>query len=268
MANPLQVKVIAHARIKTDKRDSRALAQLLRANLIPEVYQREAGNREAQRVLRLRAFWISLKVQVQNKIRALLAQQSEEVRLAIEQLDRRLFGRQGQELLGSLELGERDREILRALLKGYRTFEAFLKETDGLVATLYRQSPAAQLIDTAPGFAQTFSVLVAVEIADVRRFPRAEALSAYAGLIPSTYSSGERTFHGPIVKGNTWLRWALIEAVQPAIRKDPSLAILYYRLARRKGPNVAKVATARRLLTILYHMLKENRAYRMNPTAA
>jgi transposase len=268
MANPLQVKAIAHARIKTDKRDSRTLAQLLRADLIPEVYQREAGNREAQRVLRLRAFWMSLRVQVRNKIRALLAQQSEEVRMAVEQRSGQLFGPKGQELLRDLKLGDRDGEILGALFRGYQTFQA---ESDELVAGLYRELPAAQLIDTAPGFATTFSVLVAVEIAEVRRFPRVEALHSYAGLIPSTYSSGARTYHGHIIKGNVWLRWALIEAVYPAIRKDAGLSILYHRLARTKGPNVAKVAAARRLLTILYRMLTENRAYvpyRTNPTAA
>ena len=271
MANPLQVKAIAHARIKTDKRDSRTLAQLLRADLIPEVYQRETWNREAQRVLRLRAFWISLRVQVRNKIRALLAQQPEEIRIAIEQRSGQLFGPKGQEFLGDLRLGDRDGEILRALLRGYQAFQAFQAESDQMVADLYRELPAAQLIDTAPGFATTFSVLVAVEIAEIRRFPRAEALHSYAGLVPSTYSSGARTYHGHIVTGNVWLRWALIEAVYPAIRKDAGLSILYHRLARTKGPNVAKVATARRLLTILYRMLTENRPYvpyRTNPTAA
>lgn len=271
MANPLQVKAIAHARIKTDKRDSRTLAQLLRADLIPEVYQREAWNREAQRVLRLRAFWMSLRVQVRNKIRALLAQQPEEIRIAIEQRSEQLFSQKGQEFLGDLRLGDRDGEILRALLRGYQTFLAFQAESDQMVADLYRELPAAQLIDTAPGFATTFAVLVAVEIAEIRRFPRVEALHSYAGLVPSTYSSGARTYHGPIVKGNVWLRWALIEAVYPAIRKDAGLSILYHRLARTKGPNVAKVATARRLLTILYRMLTENRPYvpyRTNPTAA
>lgn len=271
MANPLQVKAIAHARIKTDKRDSKTLAQLLRAGLIPEVYQREGWNREAQRVLRLRAFWMSLRVQVRNKVRALLAQQGEEVRMAVEKQGERLFGPQGQEVVEGAGLGGRDGEVLRALLRGHQTFEAFQKESDQLVRGLYRELPAAQLIDTAPGFATTLAVLVAVEIAEVRRFPRVEALHCYAGLIPSTYSSGERTHHGRIVKGNVWLRWALVEAVWPAIRKDAGLSILYHRLARHKGPNVAKVATARRLLTILYRMLTENRPYvpyPTNPTAA
>lgn len=262
MANPLQVKAIAHARIKTDKRDARTLAHLLRADLIPEVYQRERWNREAQRVLRLRAFWISLQTQVKNKIRALLAQQREEVRLEVEKREGGLFSGKGQAFLGQLELAGQDGEILNLLLRGHQKFEEFVKETDGWVSHLYQELPEAQLIDTVPGFAQTFSVLVAVEIADIGRFKSAGALHAYAGLIPSTHSSGERSYHGRLIKqGNSWLRWALVEAVYPAIKKDLGLSVLYQRLARRKGANVAKIAVARRLLTIIYRVLTQRRTY-------
>jgi len=81
-------------------------------------------------------------------------------------------------------------------------------------------------------------------------------------VIPSTHASGERVYHGPITKeGNVWLRWAALEAVFPATKKDLELRVLYSRLARRKGPNVAKVAVARRLLTIIYRVLKEKRDY-------
>ena len=174
IANALQVKAIAHARIKTDKRDSRMLAHLLRANLIPEVYQRRDGNRRAQRVIRMRAYWVCKQTEVKNKIRALLAHQREEVRLEVEKRESGLF----------------------------------------------------------------------------------------AGVIPSTSSSGERTYHGPITKqGSRWLRWAALEAVYPAIKKDLVLRTLYSRLARRKGPNVAKIAVARRLLTIIYRILTEKREY-------
>ena len=63
--------------------------------------------------------------------------------------------------------------------------------------------------------------LVATEIADLSRFSTVGSLHCYAGVIPSTYSSGERLYHGKIVKeGNRWLRWAAVEAVWPAIRSD------------------------------------------------
>jgi transposase len=104
--------------------------------------------------------------------------------------------------------------------------------------------------------------LVAVEIGDLGRFEGVSKLHAYAGIIPSTHSSGERSYHGKIIKeGNRWLRWAAVEAVWPAIRADFDLRCFYERMKRRKGANSAKVATARRLLAIIYRMLKENRPY-------
>lgn len=262
IANALQVRAIAHARIKTDKRDSRTLAQLLRADLIPEIYQRGEWNRRAQRVMRLRAYWVRKQTEVKNKIRALLAQQREEVRLEVEKREGGLFSSKGMEFLSTLPLEGQDKMVLDDLLQGCRETEAHIKKSDGLVKALYGEMQEAVRIDTVPGFATTLSVLVAVEIADVRRFPRPADLHSYAGVIPSTYSSGERTSHGHITKqGSAWLRWAALEAVYPAIKKDLGLRTLYGRLARRKGPNVAKIAVARRLLTIVYRVLTERRDY-------
>lgn len=262
MANPSQVKAIAHARIKTDKRDSEKLAHLLRMGYIPEVYQRASSNREAQRVIRLRAYWISLRGQVKNKLRALLAQQAEGVQKAVAERESGLFSGKGQEFLKGLRLKGRDGEIRDLLLKAYGVLEGFIKESDELVERLYQELPEAQLLDTLPGFGRTLSVLAAVEIGDISRFPRAESLAAYAGLIPSTHGSGDRTHHGHIIKqGNSWLRWAMVEAVHPALKVDFRLKVIYERLKRRKGANVAKVATARRLTAIAFHMLKEKRAY-------
>jgi len=262
MANAIQVKAIAHARIKTDKRDSRTLAHLLRAGLIPEIYQREAWNRRAQRVMRMRAFWVRKQTEVVNKIRALLAQQREEVRLEVEKREGGLFSLRGLEFLNTLPLEGQDKEVLDDLIRGYQEIRAHIRKSDGLARALYGEIEEASRIDTVPGFATTLSVLAAIEIADVKRFRREAELHAYAGVIPSTYSSGERTYHGRITKqGNGWLRWAALEAVYPAIKKDLGLRFLYNRLARRKGPNVAKIAVARRLLTIIYRVLTENRDY-------
>lgn len=262
MANALQVKAIAHARIKTDKRDSRTLAQLLRADLIPEVYQRGEWNRRAQRVMRIRAYWVAKQTEVKNKIRALLAQQREEVRLEVEKRESGLFSLRGMEFLAKLPLEGQDKMVLDDLIQGYQEAKAHMKKSDGLVQTLYGQIEEASRIDSVPGFATTLSVLVAVEIADVKRFSRPAELHSYAGLIPSTHSSGDRTFHGHITKqGSAWLRWAALEAVYPAIKKDLGLQALYTRLAKRRGPNVAKVAVARRLLLIIYRVLTEKRSY-------
>ena len=87
------------------------------------------------------------------------------------------------------------------------------------------------------------------------------SLAAYAGLVPSTYSSGGKTYHGKIIKqGNKWLRWAFVEAVTPAIASDPQLRAQYEHLKIR-GTNKARVAMARKLLTIAFQILRDQRAY-------
>jgi transposase len=108
----------------------------------------------------------------------------------------------------------------------------------------------------------TFSVLVAKEIDDIGRFRDEKKLCAYAGLVPSTYASGGKVFHGRFTKtGNKWLKWAFIEAVQPTISCDADLFAYYERLKMKKGANAAKVATACRLLTIVYRVLSQERLY-------
>jgi transposase len=262
MANPGELKAIAHARIKTDKRDARTLARLLRSGDIPEVTQRTAENRRVQRVMRLRAFRVAKRTELKNKIRALLAQQREEIRLEVERREEGLFSGKGLEFLSRLALPQPDQMILEDLLESYREGQEHLRKTDGIVEKLYEELEDARWIDTVPGFATTLSVLAAVEIADIHRFESAAHLHSYAGVVPTTHASGGRTYHGHITKaGNIWLRWAVLEAVFPATKASLEIRGLYSRLAKRKGPNVAKVAVARRLLTIIYRVLKEKRDY-------
>lgn len=261
IAHPKELRSIARAKIKTDARSSHILADLLRADLIPEVYRRDGENRQMQRVLRHRVFFVGTLTRVKNKTRALLAQQREEVQREAGE-EKKIFSKKGLERLKGLELPSMDKDLLDALLSTYFHFEERIKESNGLVEKLFTEMKEAQLIITVPGFGKFFSVLVATEIADVNRFSKVEKLHSYAGVIPSTYSSGERSYHGRIIKeGNKWLRWAAVEAVWPAIRADNDLKVFYDKRARRRDANSAKVATARRLLTIIYRVLKENREY-------
>jgi transposase len=261
VAHPLEVKAIAKAKIKTDKRDSRILADLLRANLIPEAHKRSPETRRAQRVLRQRVFFVAAMTRVKNRIRSLLAQQSEEIQKEAG-LEKELFSQKGIDRLKGLELGSLDKALLEGLVKLFEQLQALIKTSDKLVGELFRKMEEAQRIYTVPGFGKFFSVLVATEIDDIRRFKSAAKLHSYVGVIPSTHSSGQRSYQGKMTReGNRWLRWAAVEAVWPAIRHDRELELFYLRYASRKKANKAKVATARRLLTIIYHILKEGRTY-------
>ncbi|XEN34641.1 hypothetical protein M728_005302 (plasmid) [Ensifer sp. WSM1721] len=103
----------------------------------------------------------------------------------------------------------------------------------------------AQSCGRRPPVGEFFARLIDAEIGDIARFRTSKKLAAYAGLVPSTYSSGGKTFHGKIIKqGNKWLRWAFVKAVAPAIASDAQLRAQYEHLKIR-GTNKARVAIAR-----------------------
>lgn len=261
IAHPFEVKAIAKAKIKTDKRDSMTLAHLLRMDYIPEVYRREASNRDSQRVLRHRMSYVKIQSKIKNQIRALLAQQREEIRDMIA-AGRRLFSSKGREEMRGLDLSGKDNELLCSLVDTLEHVQEKIKKSDALVGELFKQSEEARLISTVPGFGKFLSVLIATEIADIERFSSEAKINSYAGLVPSIHNSGDKRYHGRLVQqGNKWLRWALVEAVWPAIQSDFDIRVFYQKRAKRKGANSAKIATARRLLTIIYRILKEKRQY-------
>jgi transposase len=101
------------------------------------------------------------------------------------------------------------------------------------------------------------------EIGDINRFRNARKLCAYAGLIPSTYASADKIRFGRITKrGSKWLRKALIDSITSGSRHPSRLCFMYRRLKKSKGTGKAKVATARKLATIIFAMLTDKQPFR------
>lgn len=151
IAHPNEVKAIARAKIKADKRDSEVLAHLLRMKMIPEEYRRSAEKRQAQRVLRQRAFYVSAMTAFKNRVHAFLAQQGEEVREEVAR-EANIFSKNGRKMLLGLELAPREKRLLEALLKTYRHLETRIGESTSFVEKLFEESREAQLIRTTPGY--------------------------------------------------------------------------------------------------------------------
>ena len=130
------------------------------------------------------------------------------------------------------------------------------------VQRLAEEDCDAIVLMSIPGMGYYSALLTKSEIGDVKRFQSAKQLCAYAGLVPSTYASGNTCFHGHITKqGSRWLHWILIEAAIHAVKRPGVLRRFYFRVERRKGGQIAKIATARKLLEWIYHILKDGRTY-------
>ena len=260
LAHPLKVKAIAEAKIKTDKIDSRTLAHLLRCDLVPSAYVCSPQARIIKNLLRHRMFLVRVQTMVKNRIHVLLDRNPD---VHSQRSASGLFTQIGIAELKGVMLPEYERYILNSELSLLEHLQAQIKQADKMLAGVGSKDKRVKHLMSIPGIGKSFALLIISEIDDVKRFRTNKKLHAYAGLVPSTYSSGGRTFHGRIIKAaNKYLRWSMVEAVWPAIRKDAGLNQYYKRIASRKGANPAKIATARRLLTIVYRILKENREYR------
>jgi transposase len=200
-----------------------------------------------------------MKVAIKNMIHAVLARNHIEDKEFKELSDK--FGKKGRQYLRSLKLKGNDTKILNEYLDLLEVVEAKIKGAERLIRLTCQQDDICQLIKSIPGIGDILAVTIRYEIDDIDRFMSAGKLCSYAGLVPSTYSSGNRTYQGKITKqGNKWLRWAMVEAAQRAPMSEAWLKAVYNRISK-KGGKIARVAVARKLLEIVYRIWKEQRPY-------
>jgi transposase len=262
LAHPLKVKAIASAKIKTDAIDSRTLAQLLMADLIPQAHLRKGDNRVKQRIIRHRAFMVVMRTRVKSRIHDLVDSQL----LPPDVLKAKpisLFSKKGMKWLTSLEWArDEDKKLVESHLRVMEAINQEILTTNDMVKKIYERDQDAHLLTTIPGIGVTLAMLISTEMDGIERFSSVSKLCSYAGLVPSTHSSGGKTYHGKITsEGNRWLRWALVEAAVPASYADAEIKERLDIFRKKKSANVAKTAIARWLLKVVYHVLKERRPY-------
>ena len=160
------------------------------------------------------------------------------------------------------ELDEELAIILTSLRSRLDVQIAEVVELTALVARRGPLHPDFALLKTLPGFGDVLAASVAAEIGDISRFPAALALRGYSGLVPSVSQSGESSRTGPLTRlGNVYLRRSMVLGAQGFIwsAQTEGLRLRSWRgrLAQRRGPNPARAALARRLLTIIHAMLRD-----------
>jgi transposase len=260
LAHPKKVRAIAEAKIKTDKIDATTLAHLLRCDLIPAAHVSSKDARVLKNLLRHRMFLVALRTMVKNRLHVLLDRHPQ---LLAGRPECKAFGRVHRAWLKQLRLPLEERRVLHNELALLEQLNKRVDQAEGWIDRVAQKDMRVQRLMTMPGIGQFLAMLIVAEIDDVSRFASPQKLHAYAGLIPSTHSSGGKTYNGRITReGNRYLRWAMVEAVWPARRSDASIARFFDQHEARLGTNKAKVATARRLLTIAYRLLREERDYR------
>jgi transposase len=129
-----------------------------------------------------------------------------------------------------------------------------------------RFAALTKLLQTVPGIADVWACIIASEIGDFGRFPNADTLEFWAGMTPDNEESAGRTTSGNITKaGSATLRWALCKAAVTLCRSDARQERIRQDLIGRTGKAKANVAMGRRLLRILYAMVRDGAEYQRGP---
>jgi transposase len=250
LSHPKQTKAIAAARLKNDRVDAERLALLLRGDLLPTVWIPPPALREARELVRHRIQLVWLRSVIRNRLQAMLARRNLQPTSGKSWLTQR-----GQRELKQLPLPEapsRIREDCAALLP---TLDAQIRRLDTELVTRWGRDPRVQRLTTIPGIGPFIAIVLVLELGDIHRFASAKRVASYVGLTPRVRGSAGRVRAGHITKeGNRLLRWVLVLAATQAVRKPGPLRTWFHAVKKRRGKKVARVALARRLAEIVFHV--------------
>ena len=253
MVHPLRCKAIASARLKNDKVDAAILAQLLRADLLPEAWIAPPKVRQLRALLRHRASLVRVGTQQRNRIHAVAADHGYDRSASY-------WTGPGRGWLAELDLPPASREIVTDCLAVIDGLAPVIDRIDGELHQHARGDPRVTVLRTLPGVGEFTALVMVAEIGDISRFGSARKLASWAGLTPTVRGSDLKVRHGNISKqGSAWLRWVMNQAAQTA-KRSPDFAATYSSIARRRGKKIATIAISRKLLTRAWHLLSELQA--------
>jgi transposase len=260
VAHPAKVKLIADARVKTDKVDVLTLAQLLRADMIPEVWVPPQHVRDLRALLSHRRRLVSLQTTAKNRLQSVLH------RLNLRPPQGDLFAQKQREWWEGLDLSATER--LR-VDQDIATLDHIVPQIAAVDAELRRLSTSDVWAEQVPyllqlpGIALLTAMTILGAVGDVTRFPSAKQLVGYAGLGAGVHDSGKTHRDKGITKqGRRDLRFVLVEAARVAVQTHPYWKGEFARLAKRIGEHKAVVAIARKLLIVIWHVLMAKSADR------
>jgi len=258
VANPIKVKQIACARVKTDKKDTLILARLLAANLVPTVWVPPKHVRELRQLISQRRKLVGMHTQVVNRMHSV----SHRHHLGHPRGKRFQEKDMGwREKLEGMERFQLDLDLeTKQYLKGQLE-----RITEELRRMSHEKPWAEQMLYLMqiPGFGVVTGMTVLAAIGDISRFENPRKLAGYSGLVPGVEQSGMKLRGKSITKeGRRELRWAMVEVAQRAVKADPHWRRLFSTLERRMHRNQAIVAIARHLLTVVWSVLRRKTSYR------
>jgi transposase len=257
IAHPQKVRLIAQSDEKHDAGDAKMLAELLRSGFFPEAYRVSEEIYQLRTMLRERNFIIKLRTSAKNRLHGIATTQGLHKIKGGNPLHKK--GKEG--IMGSENM------VLKELHRLIEDLDTRMIPFDQFIETEVRKYPIAKLLMTIPCVGPITALTVIAEVGDFARFPSAEKLTKFSGLTPRQRSSGTIVRFGSITNcGSRMLRTALVEtAMRIRATNAPGLFAFIERLTPTSGAKRARVALARKILAIMWVMVKNNTPYNKQP---
>lgn len=253
VCHPPQVKLIAAAVVKTDKRDTMTLARLLAVKMIPAVWVPPTYVRELRALINHRQRLIAQQTRTKNRLRSLLQ------RHHLLPPGGDLFSAANRAWWQGFKLSPSEKLRTRQDLTLLEQFAPLITEVETEIERLSLAEPWAEFTPfllQLPGIGLLTAMTILSAIGTIERFSTAKKLVGYAGLGAKIHASGLTHRTGGITKqGRKELRAVLVEAAWIAVRYDAHWREQFERLTARIGRQKAIVAIARKLLVVIWHVL-------------
>jgi transposase len=253
--NTLKMKVINESVKKTDKHDAATIAEFLEKDMLPESQLCSRASEQIRRLLKVRTTLVKSTVVIKNQIHALLtAEGLEDTKGSLQSK----IGR--QRVLDALKQCENGL-VAQPLFETINQLDANIKTVEKQLRVLTEKDRMVELLMTIPGCGEICSWTIRAYTDDITRFSSPKKYVSYAGLAPWVQNSGDVIHHGRITKrGPKELRTALVQVVMGLRRMKAKtctwrLMQQYERMKSCKGSGKSIIATARKMATIIWHIL-------------
>ena len=253
IVNPKQFKLIAKSVNKTDKNDAKTLAYFLSKDMLPESRRKSKQHQQVASLSQTRDKFVKSRTYFMNKVHGIL--NSSGIKLKKENLSTE----KGLKQVLITEVNEIARFELEELVTQIRALNESLKRLDKKLIEVGSQLEGHKNLTSIKGIGDRGAAILLSVIGDIDDFADESKLSAYFGIVPRVSNSNETEYRGRITKRGTKLgRTTLVQCTLIAIRYSAYLRKFYDRIKKKKGSGKAIIATARKLLGVIYNTLKND----------
>jgi transposase len=245
--------------VKTDRKDARGIAQLLRMGWFRAVHAKSIGSQEVRALLVARKQLLGRLIDVELSIRGILRGFG----LKVGPVTRKVFEARIRELVAGQATLER---ITTAMLLARTALKAEYEKLHKAVLAIVREDAVCRRLMTVPSVGPLVAITYKSAMDDPSRIAKSKAAGALFGLTPKKYQSGEKDVTGGITRtGDEMVRTALYEAANVLLSRITRFSKLKrwgMDVAKRRGSKRAKVALARKIAVILHRMWVDGTTYR------